>query len=429
MKIYLDTVGCRLNQSEIERMALEFRQAGHVIVGSMAEADMVVVNTCAVTTQAASDSRQKLRQAARLSPDMQIVATGCWATLEPQAARAISANSRVVVNGDKDRLASTILDTDLSEMDLSHIEREALPGARHRTRAFVKVQDGCDAHCTYCVTRVARGPSRGMPVNRVLMDIHSALEGGAREIVLSGVQLGTWGKHFSQPSDLKALVRRVLDGTGVTRLRLSSIEPWDLDQDFFRLFDDPRLCRHLHISLQSGCASTLKRMGRLNTPDEYIVRLNWARELDPDFSITTDVITGFPGETPEEFQQSINFIRQAGFSGGHVFPYSERPDTPAINLHGTIPSRERKERAAEVRRVMAESAKEFSRRFVSKQGQVLWETSAPVENGFYLLGYNEAYIRVAARVDEHLINDKINVVDTVLFTGTDSHGLTGQIMP
>ncbi len=428
MKIYLDTVGCRLNQSEIERMALEFRQAGHVIVGSMAEADMVVVNTCAVTTQAASDSRQKLRQAARLSPEMNIVATGCWATLEPQAALAISANSRVVVNDDKDRLASTILETNLSDMDLSHIEREALPGARHRTRAFVKVQDGCDAHCTYCVTRVARGPSRGLPVKRVLMDIHSALEGGAREIVLSGVQLGTWGKHFPQPSDLKQLIRQVLNETGVTRLRLSSIEPWDLDQEFFRLFDDPRLCRHLHISLQSGCAFTLKRMGRLNTPDEYVERLNWARELDPDFSITTDVITGFPGETPEEFQQSIGFIRQAGFSGGHVFPYSERPGTPAINLPGKVPPRVRKERAAEVRRVMADSALEFSRGFIGKKGQVLWETAAPDENGSWLYGYNEAYIRVAAPVKNDVIDEKINVVDTVEFTGTDSHGLTGRII-
>ncbi|NMB59440.1 MAG: tRNA (N(6)-L-threonylcarbamoyladenosine(37)-C(2))-methylthiotransferase MtaB [Chloroflexi bacterium] len=428
MKIFLDTVGCRLNQSEIERMALEFRQAGHAIVGSMAEADMVVVNTCAVTTQAASDSRQKLRQAARMLPDRQIVATGCWATIEPEAARAISTNSRVVVNEDKDRLVSSLLNTDLSDMDLSLIEREALPGARHRIRAFVKAQDGCDAHCTYCVTRVARGPSRGMPIERVLMDIRSALEGGAKEIVLSGVQLGTWGKHFSQPSNLKELVRRVLSETGVTRLRLSSIEPWDLDQDFFRLFDDPRLCRHLHISLQSGCASTLKRMGRLNTPDEYMERLKWARELDPDFAITTDVITGFPGETMDEFQQSLNFIRLAGFSGGHVFPYSERPGTPAVSLPGKVPPRVRKERAAAVRKVMTDSALDFSRRFIGKKGNVLWETSMPVENTFFLLGYNEAYIRVTSVVDENLINNKINVIDTVQFTGTDSHGLTGLII-
>lgn len=424
MKIYLDTVGCRLNQSEIERMALEFRQAGHTVVGSMAEADMVVVNTCAVTSQAASDSRQKLRQAARLSPDMQIVATGCWATLDPQAAGEVSTYSRVVPNDDKDHLASNVLGMDLSAMDLSHLEREALPGARHRTRAFIKVQDGCDAHCTFCVTRVARGPSRGQLVDRVLTDIRSALEGGAHEIILSGVQLGSWGKHFPEPSDVKTLIRRVLAETGVDRLRLSSIEPWDLDRDFFRLFEDPRLCRHLHISLQSGCASTLKRMGRPNTPDEYMERLGWAREIDPDFSITTDVITGFPGETAEEFQQSVDFIRRAGFSGGHVFPYSERPGTPAVKLAGQMPSRERKKRAVDVRAVLEESAGQFARQLVGKRGRVLWETSTPEADVFRLEGFCEAYIRVSARSPR----DSINVVDTVALTGLDGFGLTGEII-
>jgi threonylcarbamoyladenosine tRNA methylthiotransferase MtaB len=425
MRIYLDTVGCRLNQSEIERMALEFRQAGHTVVGSMADADMVVVNTCAVTTQAASDSRQKLRQAARLSPDMYIVATGCWATLEPQAAKEVSAYSQVVLNDDKDHLASDVLGMDLSAMDLSHLEREALPGSRHRTRAFIKVQDGCDAHCTFCITRVARGSSRGQPVDRVLTDIRSALEGGAHEIIISGVQLGSWGKHFPEPSDVKTLIRRVLDETGVDRLRLSSIEPWDLDRDFFQLFEDPRLCRHLHISLQSGSASTLKRMGRQNTPDDYLKRLDWAREVDPDFSITTDVITGFPGETVAEFQESVDFIRRAGFSGGHVFPYSERPGTPAVKLAGLMPSRDRKIRAVEVRAVLEESASQYAQRLVGKMGHVLWQTSVPEVDGFRLEGFCEAYLRVTA----HSQNGEINMVDTVNFTGLDGDGLTGEIVP
>jgi threonylcarbamoyladenosine tRNA methylthiotransferase MtaB len=425
MKIFFDTVGCRLNQSEIERMALEFRQAGHTVTGSMADADMVVVNTCAVTTQAASDSRQKLRQAARLSPDRQIVATGCWATLEPSVALAVSANSRVILNDDKDHLASRVLGTALSDMDLSHLEREALPGARHRTRAFIKVQDGCDAHCTFCVTRVARGSSRGQPAERVLANIRSSLEGGAREIILSGVQLGTWGKHFPEPSSLKELIRRVLNETDVRRLRLSSIEPWDLDRDFFRLFKDRRLCRHLHISLQSGCASTLKRMGRQNSPEEYMERLGWAREIDPDFSITTDVITGFPGETREEFEQSLHFILQAGFSGGHVFPFSERPGTPAIKLPGQVQSKERKVRAVETRSVIAASADLFAQRLIGKTGQVLWETSMPERNGFRLDGFCETYMRVTAWSEQ----DKYNVIDTVAFSETGENCLTGEILP
>jgi threonylcarbamoyladenosine tRNA methylthiotransferase MtaB len=310
-------------------------------------------------------------------------------------------------------------------MDLSHLEREALPGARHRTRAFIKVQDGCDAHCTFCVTRLARGSSRGHPADRVLADIRSALEGGAREIILSGVQLGSWGKHFPEPSDLKELIRRVLNETDVKRLRLSSIEPWDLDRDFFRLFEDRRLCRHLHISLQSGCASTLKRMGRQNSPEEYMERLGWAREIDPDFSITTDVITGFPGETREEFEQSLNFIQQARFSGGHVFPYSERPGTPAIKLPGQVQSKERKVRASEARAVITAYADQFAQRLIGKSGQVLWETSMPERNGFRLDGFCETYIRVTAWTEQ----DKYNVIDTVSFSGTGENCLTGEISP
>ena len=385
---------------------------------------MVVVNTCAVTSQAASDSRQKLRQAVRQSPERPVVATGCWATLEPEAVAALSNNTRVVLNEQKDQLASSILGVALSDMDLSLFEREALPGSRHRTRSFIKVQDGCDAHCTFCVTRVARGLSRGQRIDRVLADIRSALEGGAKEIVLSGVQLGTWGKHFPVPSCLKELIKTVLNETGVTRLRLSSIEPWDLDRQFFRLFEDPRLCRHMHISLQSGSASTLKRMGRQNTPDEYMERLGWAREVDPDFSVTTDIIAGFPGETPEELVESLEFIRRAGFSGGHVFPYSARPGTPAVKLPGQVPSRERKIRAAQIRSVLAESTAAYTRGLVGKTGSVLWEMAVQQEVGYRLEGFCGEYIRVSAWSNL----GKINQVDDVRFTGAEDQLLIGDII-
>ena len=236
MKVFLDTVGCRLNQSEIERMARQFRIAGHIIVADMAEAELVVVNTCAVTLQAASDSRQKIRQAGRQSPDAQIVATGCWATLEPDQAANLIGSPRVVLNQDKDLLTSTILgiEPDLLEMDA--IERQLLPGARHRTRAFIKVQDGCDAFCTFCVTRIARGRSRSVPVDKALIDIRSALDGGALEIVLSGVQLGSWGKDLPGVPGLRNLAETILSETETPRLRFSSVEPWDLNEDFFEVF-------------------------------------------------------------------------------------------------------------------------------------------------------------------------------------------------
>ncbi|NMB53479.1 MAG: tRNA (N(6)-L-threonylcarbamoyladenosine(37)-C(2))-methylthiotransferase MtaB [Leptolinea sp.] len=424
MRIFFDTVGCRLNQSEIERLAREFRAAGHSITGNRGEADLVVVNTCSVTSQAASDSRQKIRQVVRLFPAAQIIATGCWATLEPEETQALSGNVRVVVNAEKDRLTDIVLGDSVSEMDLSLIERQLLPGSRQRMRAFIKVQDGCDACCTYCVTRIARGKSRGEPVERILADIRSALSGGAREIILSGVQLGSWGIHFPTPSRLSDLIKIILTETDVPRLRLSSIEPWDIDPEFFSIFSDSRVCRHLHISLQSGCAATLKRMGRRTSPGEYLEKLSFARQLDPHFSITTDVITGFPGETFQEFAESMEFIRRTGFSGGHVFPFSSRKGTPAVAMPGQVPSREGKQRAARVRQVLEESAAEYRQSLLGRKGRVLWETARPQDGGFLLAGFNQEFIRVTASSPQELVN----VISPVQYTRNLETGLFGEIL-
>jgi len=425
MKVFFDTVGCRLNQSEIECMAREFRFAGHTIVGSMNEADLVVVNTCSVTSQAASDSRQKIRQAARLSARAQIIATGCWATLEPDAAAALSEYTRVVLNDKKDELAGNFLGFDYAAMDLSLIERETLPGTRHRTRAFIKVQDGCDAFCTVCVTRIARGKSRGEPVDRILADVQSALAGGAKEIVLTGVQLGSWGKHFSEPKNLSELVRLILEEADVPRLRFSSIEPWDMDAEFFRLFDDRRICRHLHIAIQSGSAATLKRMGRRITPSEFMMLLDQARQIDDNFAITTDVIAGFPGETLAEFEESLDFIQKAAFSGGHVFPYSARQGTPAASFPDQVQSKERKIRAARVRDVLAESTKQYQLCQVGKTVQVLWEVARPQDGGYILDGFCENYVKVRAFSREK----RINCIDSVHLEGVTTSAISGDICP
>jgi threonylcarbamoyladenosine tRNA methylthiotransferase MtaB len=424
MNIFLDTVGCRLNQSEIERMARQFRIAGHTIVANMTDADLVVVNTCAVTMQAASDSRQKIRQAGRIAPEAKVIATGCWSTLEPDKAASLFGSPQVVLNQDKDLLASIVLgsEPDLFEPDV--LERQLLPGARHRTRAFIKVQDGCDAFCTFCVTRLARGPSRSVPVKKVLVDINSALEGGALEIVLSGVQLGSWGKKMPDSPGLRQLAETILRETNTPRLRFSSVEPWDLNEDFFNIFTDHRVCRHLHISLQSGSPSVLKRMGRQSTPDEFASLLDLARKIDPEFSITTDVITGFPGETEEEFQESLSFIRKSGFSGGHVFPYSPRSGTAAAIMPGHLSLKERKARAVEVRKVLAESATHYQKRQLMRTGHVLWESSKAHDNGFMLQGLCERFIRITAPSKEELWN----IISPIRYTGLDGGGMHGEIM-
>ncbi len=394
MKIYLDTIGCRLNQSEIERIARQFCAAGHEIVATAGKADLAVINTCTVTSQAASDSRGKIRAAARLGAG-KIVVTGCWVTLEPEAAAALPGVKKIIHNGRKDSLVADVLDLPVETFDLEPLTRALLPGLRQRTRAFIKVQDGCDNACTFCITRIARGPGRSRSITDILADIQSALAGGTKEIVLTGVHLGSWGQDFGK--SLGELVTAILQRTDVPRLRLSSLEPWDLEADFFSLWRDSRLCRHLHLPLQAGSASVLRRMARKTTPEAYAALVATARMAILDVAITTDVITGFPGETQAEFDETLDFVRRMDFTRGHVFTYSPRPGTAAARMDGQVRPEVRKARNAVLRAAFAESERTYHQKFLGQTLSVLWETIAQVgEQSWLMEGLTDNYLRVTA---------------------------------
>jgi threonylcarbamoyladenosine tRNA methylthiotransferase MtaB len=422
MKVYLDTIGCRLNQSEIESMARQFRSAGHEIVGTANEADLAVVNTCTVTSRAAADSRGALRRVARAGVE-EIVATGCWATLQPEKAASLPNVLHVVNNSHKESLVADLLDLPQEAFDLEPIAREPLPGLRQRTRAFIKVQDGCDNRCTFCVTTIARGESRSRHLADVIADIQSALDGGAQEVVLTGVHLGSWGQDLG--FYLRNLVRAILDHTDTPRLRLSSLEPWDLDADFFQLWEDGRLCQHLHLPLQSGCASTLRRMARKTTPASFRELVAAARQVMPEAAITTDVIAGFPGETDEEFAESLAFIREMDFAGGHAFTYSARPGTGAARLGGQVRHEARKERNALLRGVFEEGAKAYRQRFVGREMSVLWESVTQLDGrGWQMEGLTGNYLRVTALAPQ----PRWNLIDRVRLIRQPDGGLSGEIL-
>jgi threonylcarbamoyladenosine tRNA methylthiotransferase MtaB len=439
MKIYLDTVGCRLNQAEIERYARQFRAAGHTLVANPEEADMAVVNTCTVTTAAASDSRQKIRQTARAGVD-DIIVTGCWSTLKPKEAARLPGVRRVVSNMEKDRLVADVLQIPLEVFELEPVEREPIPGARLRTRAFVKVQDGCDNRCTFCITTVARGAGRSLAIPEILADVHAALQdeagsevgvSAAREIVLTGVHLGSWGQDFSKPLHLKDLVQAILKETDTPRLRLSSLEPWDLDDDFFSLWEDARLCRHLHLPLQSGSKATLRRMARKTTPQSFAALVEAARKAIPGIAITTDIITGFPGESEAEFAESLAFVTQMHFAGGHVFTYSARPGTAAARMPGQVPHMERKERNARMRAVLAGSAHQYQAGFVGEVMPVLWESATAFgSDSWTLSGLTDNYLRVNACAPRYLWNQitpvQINEIEGDHLRGSIVDRSTGQ---
>lgn len=396
MKVYLDTIGCRLNQSEIEKLAYQFRVAGHEIVGSAIQADVVVVNTCTVTTEAASDSRQKIRQANRAGVN-EIIVTGCWATLEPENAAQLLGVTRVVKNPEKEHIVEDLFQITPEAFDLEPLERRPLPGIHQRTRAFIKVQDGCDNYCTFCITRIARGRGHSQSIKSILTDIRTAQAGGVKEVVLSGVHTGSWGTDLPEKNQLKDLIQQILAETDIPRVRVSSLEPWDLEPDFFELWCDSRLCRHLHLPLQSGSARTLQRMARKTTPELYANLIGLARGICPDMAITTDIIVGFPGETDQDFEESLGFVRQMKFAAAHVFHYSARPGTPAATYPNQVHPKIRKERSARMWAAVGETGKEYHKQFLDKTVRVLWESASGLgPDGWQMEGLTDQYLRVQA---------------------------------
>ena len=424
MKIFLDTIGCRLNQAEIESLAQQFRSLGHEIVPTAAGSDLAVINTCTVTAEADSDSRAAIRRANRLGTGSVIV-TGCWATLEPEKASALQGVTRIVPNLQKDLLVTDLFGLPETFFNLEPLARQPIPGHHQRTRAFIKAQDGCDNACTFCITTVVRGASRSRPVEAVLRNVQAALKGGTKEIVLTGVQLGSWGHDLKIPQNLSDLVSELLAQASIPRLRISSIESWYLKPGFFHLWSDPHLCRHLHLPLQSGSPSIIKRMARKTTPDGYARLVASARSIIPEVAITTDLITGFPGETEAEFTETMDFVKSMEFSGGHVFHYSTRPGTPAECMKGQVPCELARERSTTLRSSLAESAQAYRRKFLGRTMPVLWEAhSTRTDTGWQLEGLTDNYIRVMAACSE----PKWNCIDNVRLIKEGPEYLMGEIL-
>ncbi|MAS35654.1 MAG: tRNA (N(6)-L-threonylcarbamoyladenosine(37)-C(2))-methylthiotransferase MtaB [Anaerolineaceae bacterium] len=398
MKVHLRTLGCRLNQSEIDTMARQLQQQGHEVVDDPAQADQFIVNTCAVTNEATASSRKLIRELGRANETAEITVTGCYAQISPQAIRVLPNVGRVVDNLEKDRLVEHVTGVPLESFDQEPFSRDdSLPGAMGRTRAFVKVQDGCDNACTFCITTVARGAGRSRSMAEVVEEIRYLYDVGYHEVVLTGVHLGSYGHDLNDPDGLVKLVHAILAETDIPRLRLSSLEPWDLSPSFFDLWQNPRVCRHLHLPLQSGCDATLKRMLRRTNQVQFRALVQAARERVPGISITTDMIVGFPGETDEEFAISEAFVREMAFAGLHVFRYSKRPGTAATRMRGHVSEATKKVRSNHLRALSEQLEGDYAGRFTGETLDVLWEqVTGATEDGFVNVGYTDNYIKVRA---------------------------------
>lgn len=414
--VALETLGCKLNQAETESLARQFARSGFRLVDSSQPADVWILNTCSVTHIADRKCRHLIRVARRLNPQALLVATGCYAQRAPDELSRIEGLDLLVTNKEKLRLVqivSEFLGTSCAKRASCLSEAG---GGGFKTRTMVKVQDGCNDFCSYCVVPYVRGRESSLSVDEIIGEVKSRVDAGYKEVVITGTKLGAYDR---EGVDLRGLIESVLAKTEVPRLRLSSLQPEDFTLDFLSLWSDPRMCPHIHSPLQSGSASVLQRMRRRYSTSDYAQAITLARELIHDVAVTTDVIVGFPGETDLEFEESYRFCEEMAFAAIHVFPYSARPGTLAASMSPVVPAQVKQERTDKMLELSHRVSVLFQQRFLDKTLRVLWEDR---EDGAWQ-GLTGNYIRVRALSPSNLAN----TFGVVRLTGLCRGGMFGEI--
>jgi threonylcarbamoyladenosine tRNA methylthiotransferase MtaB len=399
MRVFLSNLGCKLNQAELDHLGRSLRRAGHDLVDSLLEADLHILNTCNVTHLAARDSRKLTRRGKRVNPSLRTVLTGCYATGQPEEAARLAGVDLVVPNPEKERLLERIAARFPEMASATHgsasIPVPYVPMRFGHSRALVKVEDGCNMRCSFCVIPMMRGPQVSRPLPDILAEVRALAEAGHQEVVVTGVQISTyaWGGH-----GLYELTRALLEETEIPRVRLTSIAPWQFDDRLLDLFASNRLCRHFHLSLQSGCTRTLKRMRRPYTATEFSTLVSEIRLRIPGVAITTDVIVGFPGETPRDFDESLEFCHRVAFARLHAFPFSPRPGTEANEMPDQITHAVKRARMERMLAVAKQSRESFERQHTNTAAAVLWEYK---QRGTWY-GMTDNYLRVVTETDHEL---------------------------
>lgn len=412
--IAYNTLGCKVNQYETEKIREKLERAGFTTVPFSSPADAYVINSCSVTGVADSKSRAAIRRAIRQNPHAYVVATGCYVDLEPGLAESMDGIDLLAPTDEK----HTIPDRLIAHFGRSQIanQKSQIPRPRLRTRAVVKVQDGCDQFCSYCVIPYARSRKWSRPVDEVIGEVEALAARGYKEIVLTGIRLGSYA---DQRSGLADLVLAVAEVDGVERVRLSSVEQWEITDALLEALGHSKICRHVHVPLQSGDDDVLRQMNRPYTSTAYLGLVRRVRELMPGVGITTDVIVGFPGETDEAFANTCRMIEQASFSRLHVFRYSPRKRTPAGTMPDQVDDRIKKLRAD----ILAEMGRNAARRFAESQvGNILdvlvESRNRAEETGKHLTGFADNYIEVCLSGENSLVGSIVPVE----ITGVDQDG-------
>mgnify|MGYP000659600380 CR=1 FL=1 len=402
------TLGCKVNAYETEAMEELLQTAGYDIVPFTEQADVYVVNTCSVTNMAERKSRQMLHRAKKLNPEAVVVATGCYVQVSEEEARADAAVDLVLGNNQKRQIVTALdayfegrtFDDVLADVEKEQYEELEVSTVLEHTRAFVKVQDGCNQFCSYCIIPYARGRVRSRRMQNVIAEIKRLAEASIQEVVLTGIHLSSYGREIDGESHLIELIEAIHPIDGISRIRLGSLEPRIITEEFVgRLKKLHKVCPHFHLSLQSGCEETLKRMNRHYTPEEYYEKCKLLRAAFENPAITTDVIVGFPGETDEEFDKTRQFLEKVHFYEMHIFRYSRRKGTRADKMENQIPEETKAQRSSILSSLESQMTKEFRTKWTGACVKVLLEERQEINGVSYMVGHTPEYIKCAVETD------------------------------
>ena len=423
-KVALHNLGCKVNAYETEAMQEMLEKEGYEIVPFKEGADIYIINTCTVTNIADRKSRQMLHRARKMNPDAIVVAAGCYVQAQENEHHELDSCIDIVIGNNKKQDLIQILDEYESKckteevIDINHTnEYENLNLSRtgEHTRAYIKVQDGCNQFCSYCIIPFARGRVRSRSLEDVVQEVTTLSENGYKEVVLTGIHLSSYGVAFEEQeagkkTDLLTLILAVHEIPGIERIRLGSLEPRIVTEEFAKTIAGlPKMCPHFHLSLQSGCDATLKRMNRRYTTDEYFEKCELLRKYFDHPALTTDVIVGFPGETEEEFEESKAFVDKVNFYETHIFKYSKREGTRAAVMENQVPEQIKAERSAQLIELGAKKQEAYEKEMVGKDVEILVEEPAQIDGKEVQVGHTKEYIKVALESDENLQNQIVKM--------------------
>lgn len=434
-KVALHNLGCKVNAYEVEAMQQLLEEAGYEIVPFQEGADVYLINTCTVTNIADRKSRQMLHKAKKMNPDAIVVATGCYAQTDTEKLKEDASVDLILGNNQKNRIVEALEEYEKEHEKKTRVieinrtkeyEKLCIDHTAEHVRAYIKVQDGCNQFCTYCIIPFARGRVRSRSVEDILGEVRALAEKGYKEVVLTGIHLSSYGVDFKdENTNLLSLIQAVHQISGIRRIRLGSLEPRIITEEFMEGISSlPKVCPHFHLSLQSGCNRTLKDMNRRYTAEEYAEKCALIRKYYPAPALTTDVIVGFPKESEEDFQESYEFVKNIHFYETHIFKYSRRQGTKAAAMEGQITEAVKGVRSDKMLELHDRRAREYEESMKDKYLEVLLEEEVEIGKKAYYLAHSREYIKVAVEKTEKL---KVNDLLTVKTGGfLEEHILLGE---